>query len=47
MVALPMPFQSDEFTGSDIELRLRIELTAQVEELGQELGPYGVSRYEK
>jgi len=43
MVSLPMSFQSDEFTSSDIVLRLRIELTAQVEELG----PYGVSRYEK
>jgi hypothetical protein len=43
MVALPMPFQSDEFTKSDVVLRLRIELTVQVEELG----PYGVPHYEK
>jgi hypothetical protein len=42
MVALPMPFQSDEFTGSDNVLRIGIELTAQMEELG----PYGVSYYE-
>jgi hypothetical protein len=43
MVALPMPFQSDEFAGSDIVLRLSIELTAQVEELG----PYDESHYVK